>query len=1010
MLTNIRIQLLLTLLNTRALLEARVYRPCGTGARYDPARAAVAARGEPVRLGELLQSVATSQVQGDLSAPVAAVRDDSRLVQPGDVFVAIRGTLQDAHQHVPAAVAAGAAAVVVEHAVSVPCASIVVADARQALAVLAANAAGRPAAKLRLIGITGTNGKTTVAWLTEGMLRAAGRRVALLGTVANRIDGVAESARLTTPAPLELHAFFARALAAGCTDVVMEVSSHALAQQRVHGLHFHAAGFTNLTQDHLDLHGSMEAYAAAKARLFSEHMGAEGTAVINLDGAGAPLMLAAAAQVQCFGVSAGDDALSAGDARVLPDAAQLHAQILDSGLKGLRLRLRVNKSDGRIAQRAHLRSALVGRHNIENLLLAAGLGMACGLSLEQAAAGLAAQVCPPGRLERVEVGRGVAAFVDYAHTPDALQRMLDLLRSECRGRVIVVFGCGGNRDALKRPIMGAIAARNADAVVLTNDNPRHEDAQTILNEIAAGVPPELRGRVTIEPDRRRAIRIALDMAVAGDALLLTGKGHEDYQLEGDTRRHFDDREELVAAAAQQGLRIATTPTNALTGKRVLIVGFGRSGQAAARLALQQGAQVAITDVRGEEELRAHLAALGAPVELHLGGHTAIAFQRRDMVVLSPGVPALAEVAAAQAAGAEVIGELELGARQVRSTLIAITGTNGKSTTTALTGALCAATGQATFTGGNLGTPLCEAAGSAAAQSGFCVAEVSSFQLDAVKQFHARAAALLNITEDHLERHGGLQGYAAAKQRIFLNQSAADHAIWNADDALVSELVQGLPAQSWPFSLHQVLAQGAFRDGSDMVLRGFGAEERYAIAEMHLVGTHNVANALAALLLVRCVGVPAAAARRALRTFRPLAHRMELVAEARGIAFYDDSKATNVDSVVRGLDGFPRKVVLVAGGRGKGGDYAPLAQVLAASGRGLVLIGEDAARIAAACAGVLPIVLADSMQQAVDAALAMAQRGDAVVLSPACASFDMFRNYAHRGEEFQDCVRTWVAAR
>lgn len=447
--------------------------------------------------------------------------------------------------------------------------------------------------------------------------------------------------------------------------------------------------------------------------------------------------------------------------------------------------------------------------------------------------------------------------------------------------------------------------------------------------------------------------------------------------------------------------------SALQGKRVLIVGFGRSGRAAAALALSRGARVAITDLRSAEELAAQLATLQGSVELHLGSHTAAAFRGRDLVVLSPGVPPLAELEVARAEGAEITGELEFAAREMRGRMLAITGTNGKSTTTALTGALCAATGTATFTGGNLGTPLSEGVDGEALRSGFAVVEVSSFQLETVAQFHAHAAALLNITADHLERHGGLDGYAAMKRRIFINQEAGDRAIFNADDPLVADLVTGLPAQPFAFSLQREVACGAFRSGGDIVLRGVGADERYAIAELPLIGSHNVANVMAALLLARTSGVPEECARKALRKFRPLAHRMEPVGEARGIHFYDDSKATNVDSVVRGIDGFPRRVVLIAGGRGKGGDYSPLAEVLGAVGRALVVIGEDAEKIAVACEGRVSIARAHSMEDAVLQAAALAQRGDAVVLSPACASFDMFRNYAHRGEAFQECVRAWM---
>lgn len=481
-----------------------------------------------MRFNKLLEGAGVLESRGALDVPVRAVRDDSRSVQPGDVFVAVRGTKVDGHTHIAQALAAGAAALVCETPpeCAVPWARV--SSTRAALAALAANACGRPAERLRFFGITGTNGKTTTAWLTEALLRGTGHRVALLGTVSNRIEGVARPASLTTPAPLELHAFFADALAAGCTDVVMEVSSHALDQQRVQGLRFHAAGFTNLTQDHLDLHGSMEAYGAAKALLFSAHLADNGTAVINLDGEGAARMQAAT-RAACLSVSARDP------------FADLHAEVHQSGLEGQTLALRRGRES------AVLRTPLVGRHNAENLLVAIGLGLCAGLSLTDCAAALRGVNGVPGRLERVRLASGVAAFVDYAHTPDALQRMLTLLRTAQPRRLIVVFGCGGDRDAGKRPLMGRIAADLADEVILTSDNPRSEDPRRILEQILGGVPQDLRAKVRVEPDRRAALRAAVACTRAGDALLVAGKGHEDHQIIGSLRTHFDDREELLAA-------------------------------------------------------------------------------------------------------------------------------------------------------------------------------------------------------------------------------------------------------------------------------------------------------------------------------------------------------------------------------------------------------------------------------------------------------------------------------
>jgi UDP-N-acetylmuramoylalanine--D-glutamate ligase len=450
----------------------------------------------------------------------------------------------------------------------------------------------------------------------------------------------------------------------------------------------------------------------------------------------------------------------------------------------------------------------------------------------------------------------------------------------------------------------------------------------------------------------------------------------------------------------------------LNGKRVLVVGLGRSGIAAAQLCATHGARVTVTDRRDWSALGAALAGLPSGVAHELGGHRRETFMGADLIVLSPGVPEIPELAAARAAGVAITGELELASSFVSATIVAITGTNGKSTTTTLIGDMMRETGRPTFVGGNLGEPLAEAVGTPpAGPGGVCVVETSSFQLETVDRFHPRVAVLLNITADHLDRYADMNGYAAAKARIFAAQSRDDDAVVNLDDELAVAFSGDIPSRRLGFSVTRALAEGAWLassgngggdDGLTIKLPG-AAPESYPANLPSLVGRHNQANALAALLASRLAGATPAQALSALRAFRPLAHRMELVAEAGGVADYDDSKGTNVGAVVASLDGFPRRVVLIAGGRDKGGDYAPLAAVLGRVGRAAVLIGEAADKMQAAFAGVLPVERAGSMDDAVDAARRLAKPGDAVVLSPACSSFDMFRDYAHRAEVFRAAV-------
>ena len=446
----------------------------------------------------------------------------------------------------------------------------------------------------------------------------------------------------------------------------------------------------------------------------------------------------------------------------------------------------------------------------------------------------------------------------------------------------------------------------------------------------------------------------------------------------------------------------------LNGKRVLVVGLGRSGIAAAQLCAARGARVTVTDRRDWSALGAALAGLPSGVAHELGGHRRETFEAASLIVLSPGVPEIPELAAARAAGVAVTGELELASRFVTSTLVAITGTNGKSTTTTLVGDMMRATGRPTFVGGNLGEPLAEAVGTpAAGEGGVCVVETSSFQLETADEFAPEVAVLLNITADHLDRYPDMEAYVAAKTRIFAAQTSSDWAVVNVDDDLAVAASDSIPARRLGFSVTRDLTDGGWltsASGDGLAIRLPGSEtEHYPANLPSLVGRHNQANALAALLASRLAGATPAQALSALRAFRPLAHRMELVAEAGGVAYYDDSKGTNVGAVVASLDGFPRPVVLIAGGRDKGGDYAPLTEVLSRVGRAAVLIGEAADKMEAAFSGALPIERAATMDAAVDAARRLAKAGDAVVLSPACSSFDMFRDYAHRAEVFRAAV-------
>jgi UDP-N-acetylmuramoylalanine--D-glutamate ligase len=458
----------------------------------------------------------------------------------------------------------------------------------------------------------------------------------------------------------------------------------------------------------------------------------------------------------------------------------------------------------------------------------------------------------------------------------------------------------------------------------------------------------------------------------------------------------------------------------LAGKRVVVVGLAQTGVAVARFCARRGAVVTVTDAKPAERLAGPIEALGGCAALELGGHREASFAGADLVVMSPGVPELAETRAARAAGVEVIAEIELAYRFLdpAAHLVAITGTNGKSTTTALTGALCEASGVDTFCGGNLGNyPLIDAVDHPANRpGGYVVAEVAGFMLETCTSFSPRVAACLNITEDHLDRYGRFSIYAAMKTRVFRWQTEDDFAIANALDPLTVAGAGAARGALHLFASQGEVAVGAFLGASrsEIVLRRRGCrEERFPAADLPLVGTHNLENAMVAYLAARLVGVDREAIRRGAAGFRPRKHRMELVGETDTVRFFDDSKGTNVAAVAASLAGFPQPVVLIAGGKGKGGSYAPLLRVLDEVARGVVLIGEAAPLIRAAATAHqarYPLVDATDMHDAVRRAVELARPGDAVVLSPACSSYDMFENFEERGMVFRTAVAAVGARR
>lgn len=476
-----------------------------------------------MKLKELLRDIQVLECTADLDLEIQNVYYDSRKVTEGSLFVAVSGFATDGNRFIPAALSKGAVAVVTARKPEGQVPYVLVASDRLALALLGCNFYGHPASAMTMIGVTGTNGKTSVTLLLKQVLeKVLGAKVGLSGTMANMVGEKIIPTERTTPESFELQGLFAQMRDAGCTHVIMEVSSHAITLERIGGIHYDIAAFTNLTEDHLDFHKTMDAYCDAKAELFRRC----DRAVVNIDDAYAGRILAAAA---CPVLTTAVEA-----------AAELRGESLELLSKGIRF---TAVSQG---ETAAVQLPIPGRFTVYNALTVMGIAHHLGISLADCAEALATAQGVKGRVEVVPTpGMPYSVLIDYAHTPDGLENVLSSVRDFCKGRVIAVFGCGGDRDPLKRPIMGQIGVKLSDIAIITSDNPRTEDPMAIIADILKGVKKEY-GEYIVMEDRRAAIRYAMDIAKKNDIIVLAGKGHETYQDLGGHKYHLDEREEVAA--------------------------------------------------------------------------------------------------------------------------------------------------------------------------------------------------------------------------------------------------------------------------------------------------------------------------------------------------------------------------------------------------------------------------------------------------------------------------------
>ena len=472
-----------------------------------------------MKLQELMKNTGAA---GMPDREATGVVNDSRQVKPGDVFVCIRGAQSDGHRYAAAAAAQGAAAIVCEEDVGLEN-QILVPDTHLAYSRMASNFYGNPEKKLRLVGVTGTKGKTTVTSLIKRILTQSGQKVGLIGTIQNEIGEQVIHAENTTPDAMELESLYARMVEGGCTFCVMEVSSHALDQQRIGDSHYETAVFTNLSHEHLDYHRDMEDYFEAKAKLFAIC----DSAVINRDDEYGRRLLERHPEAMTFSLEE--------EADLTAKEIVCHAESVDFLLCA-----------GGVESRVHF--GMPGRFSVRNALAAAGACLQLGVSLNTIISALSSTSGVRGRIETIPTGRDFTVITDYAHSPDSLENVLSSLKETVKGRLVALFGCGGDRDRTKRPLMAAAAARHADALIITSDNPRTEDPQAIIDEILPGLEG-FSVPYTVIVNRREAIFHAVRTAQPGDTIVLAGKGHEDYQIIGHEKFHFDEREVVAEALA-----------------------------------------------------------------------------------------------------------------------------------------------------------------------------------------------------------------------------------------------------------------------------------------------------------------------------------------------------------------------------------------------------------------------------------------------------------------------------
>jgi len=845
-----------------------------------------------MKLTEILETVQPLTIEGSTDRDITGIAYDSRLVMPGNMFVALRGVHDDGHRFVDMAIDKGAAAVMFEQdcCLSPRATKIKVHDARRTMALAADCFYNHPSQRLKVVGVTGTNGKTTTVFMVKTILEAAGVKTGLLGTVQYEIGERIIPASRTTPESVDIQGMFSQMLGIGCCGVAMEVSSHALDQHRVAGVDFDVAVFTNLTQDHLDYHHTMENYFEAKTKLFGMlgSIRKAGRAVVNADneyGRRLAARLGGDHAVVTYGVLS-DAAIQALDVRVSADGTYFVVRT-PQGSRPIHL-------------------PLIGRYNVSNALAAIGAGLALGLDLGLIEQALANMRLVRGRLEAVPVRDGFHVFVDYAHTEDALRNVLSTVHELTKGRLITVFGCGGDRDKGKRAPMGRAAAELVDFAILTSDNPRTEDPREILRQVEAGFPADTKNRYLVIEDRREAIERALDMALPGDTVLIAGKGHECFQNFGGTEVPFNDREVVeVWDARSKPRRIGQIA--AFCGAKLL---RGDPSQPVTRIS---------TDTRTVGRGDCFIALRGARFDGHeflnvaaeRGASAAVVSQPTKSAINSPSV-ALLQVSDTLTA----LHQLATNYRRLMppaARVIAVSGANGKTTTKEMIAAVLSQNHRArivkTLANNNnhIGVPQTVIA-LAEEHGDFGVIELGSNHPGEMRVLagivQPDVCVVTNIGPAHVEFFGDEAGVAKEEGTPleFLRRDAQSYAVLNADDRWFNELRAHTSATVVSVGIENFaeIRASDIRINGDIKFRlNVAKKGDDVIVRLKTLGRHQIYNALQAAAVGYMQGMDLDEIREGLESVEYPKMRMELK-QVGGIRFINDCYNANPSSMCAAL--------------------------------------------------------------------------------------------------------------